>query len=211
MVRTLVYYFTALVVILDPVGTAALFAGLTRDTGVQYRKRMALRGVAIAAGVLLTFAFAGDFILRALGVNLSAFRIAGGALLFLLAIDMLFARQTGFRALTQGEAQEAGEKGDISVFPVAIPLIAGPGALTTMVLLMSRAEHEPPGPAGVILVLLVVLLITLALLLLASRVVSLLGTTGVNVITRVLGILLAAIAVQLILDGINTGIRLGGA
>lgn len=208
MVRTLAYYFTALVVILDPVGTAALFAGLTRDTGAQYRRRMALRGVAIAASVLLVFAFAGEFILRALSVSLPAFRIAGGALLFLLAIDMLFARQTGFRALTRSEAEEAGESADISVFPVAIPLIAGPGALTTMVLLMGRAEQEAPGPAGVILVLVAVLAITLVLLLLASRVVKLLGTTGVNVITRVLGILLAAIAMQLVLDGINAGILL---
>ena len=209
MTRTLAYYFTALIVILDPVGTAALFAGLTRGTGPAYRQRMAVRGVAIAAVLLLVFAFAGDFILRALGVGLSAFRIAGGALLFLLAIDMLFARQTGFRALTKSEAEEAGDSADISVFPVAIPLIAGPGALTTMVLLMSRADQEPLGASGVILVLLAVLAITLALLLLASHVVKLLGTTGVNVITRVLGILLAAIAVQLILDGINAGIRLG--
>ena len=208
MIRTLAYYFTALVVILDPVGTAALFAGLTRDTGDAYRRRMAVRGVSIAAALLLIFAFAGDFILRALGVGLSAFRISGGALLFLLAIDMLFARQTGFRALTQSEAKEAGESADISVFPVAIPLIAGPGALTTMVLLMSRAWEEALGPAGVILVLLTVLALTLVLLLLASQVVKLLGTTGVNVVTRVLGILLAAIAVQLILDGVNAGIHL---
>jgi multiple antibiotic resistance protein len=208
MIRTLAYYFTALVVILDPVGTAALFAGLTRDTGDAYRRRMAVRGVSIAAALLLIFAFAGDFILRALGVGLSAFRISGGALLFLLAIDMLFARQTGFRALTQSEAKEAGESADISVFPVAIPLIAGPGALTTMVLLMSRAGEEALGPAGVILVLLTVLALTLVLLLLASQVVKLLGTTGVNVVTRVLGILLAAIAVQLILDGVNAGIHL---
>ncbi|MBM3536538.1 MAG: NAAT family transporter [Alphaproteobacteria bacterium] len=208
MLRTLAYYFTALVVIVDPVGTAALFAGLTRGTGAEYRKRMALRGVAIAAGVLLVFAFAGEFILRALSVSLPAFRIAGGALLFLLAIDMLFARQTGFRALTQSEAEEAGESADISVFPVAIPLIAGPGALTTMVLLMSRAEQEVLGAAGVILVLLAVLAITLVLLLLASHVVKVLGRTGVNVITRVLGILLAAIAVQLVLDGVNAGVRL---
>jgi len=121
---------------------------------------------------------------------------------------MLFARQTGFRALTQSEAKEAGESADISVFPVAIPLIAGPGALTTMVLLMSRAGEEALGPAGVILVLLTVLALTLVLLLLASQVVKLLGTTGVNVVTRVLGILLAAIAVQLILDGVNAGIHL---
>ncbi len=209
MTRTLAYYFTALFVILDPVGTAAMFAAQTRGTSAKYRQRMAVRGVAIAGILLFLFAFAGDLILRALSVGLPAFRIAGGALLFLLAIDMLFARQSGFRALTEGENREAGESHDISVFPLAIPLIAGPGALTTMVLLMGRAEHEPLlGPAGVLLVLAVVLSIALALLLLAARVVALLGTTGVNVVSRVLGILLAAIAVQLILDGINAGVQL---
>lgn len=207
MARTLAYYFTALFVILDPVGTAALFAGLTRGTSPDLKRRMAMRGVAIAGGVLLVFAFAGDMILRALGIGLPAFRIAGGALLFLLAIDMLFARQTSFRALTETENREADASTDISVFPLAIPLIAGPGALTTMVLLMGRAEQEPLGAPLLIAVLIVVLAISLGLLLVSSRVVALLGTTGVNVVSRVLGILLAALAVQLVLDGVNAGLR----
>lgn len=208
MARTLAYYFTALVVILDPVGTAALFAGLTRGTSPDLKRRMAVRGVAIAGAVLLIFAFAGDLILRALGIGLPAFRIAGGALLFLLAIDMLFARQTSFRALSEPENREADAASDISVFPLAIPLIAGPGALTTMVLLMGRADQEPLGPGLVIAVLAVVLALSLTLLLVAGRVVSILGTTGVNVVSRVLGILLAALAVQLVLDGINAGVRI---
>lgn len=208
MARTLAYYFTALFVILDPVGTAALFAGLTRGTGAEQKRRMAIHGVAIAGAVLLLFSFAGDLILRALGIGLPAFRIAGGALLFLLAIDMLFARQTSFRALTDSENREADARPDISVFPLAIPLIAGPGALTTMVLLMGRADREPFGAALLIAVLIAVLAVSLALLLVASRVVALLGTTGVNVVSRVLGILLAALAVQLVLDGINAGVRL---
>lgn len=208
MIRTFAYYFTALFVILDPVGTAALFAGLTRGTSAELKRRMAVRGVAIAGALLLIFAFAGDFILRALGIGLPAFRIAGGALLFLLAIDMLFAHQTSFRTLTERENREADVAADISVFPLAIPLIAGPGGLTTMVLLMGRSDQEPYGAFLLIAVLILVLAIALTLLLLAGRVVALLGTTGVNVVSRVLGILLAALAVQLILDGINDGVHL---
>ena len=210
MARTIAYYFTALVVIIDPVGTAALFIGLTRGANPEHRRRMAVRGVAIAGIVLLTFAFAGDFILQALGVGLPAFRIGGGSLLFLLAIDMLLAGQPGFRGLTEVENREAGASRDISVFPLAIPLIAGPGALTTMALLMQRTG-DVADQVLLIAVLMAVLAIALGVLLAADQVIKLLGATGVHVISRVLGILLAAIAAQLILDGIAGGLRLGGA
>jgi multiple antibiotic resistance protein len=202
MLRTIAYSFVALLVITDPVGTAALFLGLTRGASAAHRRHMACRGVAIAGGVLLAFAFGGDIMLRALGVGLPAFRIAGGCLLFLLAIDMLLARQPGFRDLTESENREAGASPDISVFPLAIPLIAGPGALTTMVLLMNRTGEDVMNQVFLIVVLVVVLIVILLTLLAASELVKVLGATGVNVFSRVLGILLAALAVQLIIDGI---------
>lgn len=151
----------------------------------------------------------GDFVLRALGVSISAFRIAGGILLFLVAIDMLFAHGTVLRRTTGPEEAEAEHKQDISVFPLAIPLIAGPGAMTSIVLLMGRAGDDSLLQLAVLVVLITVLLVLLAVLLIAARVVTLLGVTGINVITRVLGIILAALAVQFILDGVTEAFKLG--
>ena len=193
--------FVALFVIVDPAGTAAVFAGLMPRANAAERRTTARRAVTIAAIVLMGFAIGGDWLLRALGIGLPAFRIAGGILLFLIAIDMVFSHQLGFRDLTQAEKGEAGASPDISVFPLAIPLIAGPGALTTMVLLMGRTAGEPARIAIVLATLAVVLALTYALLIAADRVARRLGTTGVNVVSRVLGILLAAIAAQLVLDG----------
>lgn len=207
------YSFLALFVIIDPIGTAALFLGLTHGMSESYRREMAARGVVVAGVLLLFFAFAGEILLQALGIGLAAFRIAGGVLLFLLAIDMVVARQSGLRTLTKTENREADREArarhDISVFPLAIPLIAGPGGLTTMVLLMGQAGGNWSARIGLIAVLAAVLAITYALLLAANRLVKILGTTGVNAITRVLGILLAALAVQFVLDGLVEGLRLG--
>jgi multiple antibiotic resistance protein len=164
---------------------------------------MAVRGTALAAGVLVVFALLGDSLLAALNIGLPAFRIAGGALLFLLAIDMVFARHSGVRAPTLREQAEAEHKKDISVFPLAIPLIAGPGAITT-VLLTAGGRHESLAATGALLAMLgVVLGLTLVSLLLSARIMRLLGETGANVVSRVLGIVLAALAVQFILDGLQ--------
>jgi multiple antibiotic resistance protein len=190
--------FLLLFVVIDPLGLAVIFAGLTHGETADYRRRMAVRGTVTAAVVLFVFALAGDALLKALNIGLSAFRIAGGGLLFLLAVDMVFARHSGVRAPTAREAAEAEQRKDISVFPLAIPLIAGPGAITT-VLLKSGAS------SGVMLgMLAVVLALTLAALLLAPRILKLLGETGTNVIGRVFGIILAALAVQFMLDGLAT-------
>jgi multiple antibiotic resistance protein len=209
MLQAIAYYFTALLVIVDPVGTAALFLGLTHGSTRKEQQALAVRSIAIAGAVLLVFAFAGEFLLRALGIGLPAFRAAGGCLLFLVAIDMLLGGQPGFRQLTVAESKEADDRDDISVFPLAIPVIAGPGALTTMVVLMGSVAGDPGNEAVLICVLIAVLAITLGLLLCAGRVVGLLGRTGVNVVSRILGILLAALAMQLMLDGIRTGLGLG--
>jgi multiple antibiotic resistance protein len=196
------YSFVTLFVVVDPIGTATIFGGLTRGASDAFRRRMAYRGTVIASALLFGFAFLGTPLLTALGITLPALSIAGGILLFLLAVDMVFARPSGIRNPTRPEQKEAAQSADISVFPLAIPLLAGPGALTSVVLLMERAA-SPLEAAGVIAALLGVMLLTLAALLGVSSVMRLLGVTGANVVSRVLGIVLAALAAQLVLDGLT--------
>lgn len=195
-----------LFVVVDPIGLAPIFAALTHDGSAAYRRRMALQGTAIACAILVAFVIFGDPLLRLLGIGLPAFQIAGGALLFLLAVDMVFARQSGIRSTTPPERREAEHKIDISVFPLAFPLIAGPGALTT-VLLMSREHAGASGtPVLVLVVVLIVLAATLATLLVAEHILRAIGRTGANVVSRLLGVILAALAVQYVLDGLRTGL-----
>lgn len=207
MIEQILHDIVALLVIIDPVGSAAIFAALLRGAPEPFRRRVACRATLIAGILILAFAFIGAPLLAALGITLPAFRIAGGVLLFLLAVDMVFARPSGIRYPTAREEEEAEHRADISVFPLAFPLLAGPGALTSIVLLMSRAQ-SPLEAAAVILALIVVMAATLALLLSAAQVVRLLGVTGTNVIGRVLGIILAALAAQYVLDGIAQGLPL---
>lgn len=202
MIDLVVTSTVALLVTIDPIGIGPVFAALTRGSDPAHRRRMAVKGVLIAALILFVFAFGGDFLLQALGIGFPAFRIAGGILLLLLAVDMVFARPSGLRSTTEGEREEATHRHDISVFPVAIPLIAGPGALTTVVLMMGRAGPDPLLAAAVLGVLAAVLVATLAVLLAAGAVTRLLGVTGTNVVSRVLGILLAALACQFVIDGL---------
>ena len=195
--------FVTLFVVLDPPGMGPIFVAITRGEGRDYRRRMALRGSLVALIILLVFAFSGDFMLRGLGISIAAFRIAGGILLLLIAIDMLFARATPLRRTTEAEEIEAEHKRDISVFPLAIPLIAGPGALTSIVLLMGRAGDSLLLKGAVLAALLAVMAIMLIVLLAGDRMNRLLGETGINVVGRVLGIVLAALAVQYVIDGIK--------
>ena len=190
-------------VIFDPIGTAVIFAALTHDWNHHEQRSAALRGVWVAAILLLVFAVAGAPLLQALGISLAAFHIAGGILLFLLAIDMMFARPSGFQAPTPPERDEVRRRDDVAVFPLAFPLLAGPGALTSTVLLVGRAA-TPLSAAVVITALAAVLGGTLAALLYASRLSRFLGITGANVISRVLGLILAALAAQFVLDGLAT-------
>ena len=134
--------FIALFVMIDPVGVATLFTALTFGEVEAYRRRMALKGTFISATILLLFTLSGDWLLATLGIGLPAFRIAGGILLFFLAIDMVLARDSGLRSTTLRENEEAATKQDISVFPLAIPLIAGPGALTSLLLLTGSSENK---------------------------------------------------------------------
>jgi len=199
VVSTLVVLF----VVVDPIGLSVLFGALTFGGSEAYRRRMAIKGTAVAGVTLVFFALAGSWTLARLGIGMPAFRIAGGLLLFLLAIDMVFARQTGLRSTTRREQQEAEHKEDISVFPLGIPLIAGPGSMTTVVLLVGD-HHNDWAALGVVLgLVVVVMLLTCLSLLGTARLMRLLGETGANVIGRVLGVVLSALAVQYVIDGIH--------
>jgi multiple antibiotic resistance protein len=197
-----------LTVVIDPLGCALIFAGLSRDLSPDERRRTAIRGATLAGTMLVLFLFIGDGLLRSLGIGLAAFRIAGGALLFLLAVDMVFVRRSGIRSVTPRERVEAEVKEDISVFPLAFPLIAGPGALTTVLL---YAAAIPPFSAQTWMLLgiiAMVVTVTLGCLLASHRIMRLIGETGANVVSRMLGLILTALATQFILDGINAGLKI---
>lgn len=211
MPELLVTAFVTFFVVIDPIGMAPLFAGLTPHADIPERRRIAVRGVAIATGILIVFAMIGEALLEALGIGLPAFRITGGLLLVLLAIDMVMARHSGISATTPEEAREAARSEDVTVFPLAIPLIAGPGALTAVLLLMGRAEGDLPMQAAVVGVMVIVLGLTLACLLLTSRIMRLLGVMGTNVLTRVFGIITAALGVQFVVDGVLAVLSAAGA
>lgn len=195
--------FIVLFSVVDPIGVAWLFAAMSHDVSWAEQRRMAITATLLASSILLVFFFSGTILLDWFGITIPAFRIAGGALLFLLSIDMVFARHTGLRSTTSNEQDEASHKQDISVFPLAFPLLAGPGAITT-ILLMSSAGKNTALYWESLLVIIVVILITLLALLFSPALVKSLGETGANVISRILGLLLAALAVQFIVDGIKT-------
>ncbi len=197
-----VHAFVVFLVVVDPIGLTAIYLALTEGAGAAYRRRMATRGVLLAGVILILFALVGPWLLHALGITLPAFRIAGGLLLFLLAIDMVFARHSGLRSPTGGEADEARARADISVFPLAFPLIAGPGALTSVLLLADSDAGHPWTFAAALGLLVLVLLLCYVLLRTAGAVMGALGLTGVNVVDRLFGVLLAALAVQYVVDGV---------
>lgn len=194
--------FIVLFSVVDPVGVAWLFAAMTEGADRHTQRRMAYRATCFAGGILLLFLFSGTLLLDWFGISIPAFRIAGGVLLFLLSIDMVFARQSGLRSTTSAEQDEATHKQDVSVFPLAFPLLAGPGAITTILLSAASSSHTPLA-WDTLVVLMAVLLTTLAALLYAPLLTRSLGETGANVISRLLGLLLAALAVQFVVDGVR--------
>lgn len=186
-----------------PLDVAAIFAALTANKTALQRRSIAIRGALIGGAILLMFALVGEFVLAGLGISISALRTAGGILLLLMGIEMVFARSSGGTSTIDEEEQEAVSKADISVFPLATPLIAGPGAMGAAILLMANQQGNLAGQAIVIGALLAILLLTLVSLLLAGRLQALLGVTGMHVIERVMGVILTALAVQFIFDGIK--------
>lgn len=210
MIETAAIAFATLFATIGPIDVAAMFSGLTADATPQHRRSMAVRGTLIAGGILITFALVGEIILGSLGISLAALRTAGGILLLLIGIDMVFARTSGGTSTTDEEAREAASRKDISVFPIATPLIAGPGAMGAAVLLMANTEGDITLQATVIASIVAILLFTLVSLLLASKIQQFLGVTGMHVISRVMGVLLASLAVQFMFDGIKQSGLLGG-
>ena len=203
MVEQLIKTFIVFFVVIEPVSLAPMFGALTRGGEGGYRRRMAFKSIGISAMIFVGFALAGDFVLKALGVSVDAFKIAGGLLLFMLSVDMVFARQSGMRSTTVREQDEARYREDISVFPMAFPLIAGPGSLATLLLFVVDARGDLQQWAMLMGVVLAVLLITLILLLSTTWVMRVLGQTGANVISRLLGVVLSALAVQYVVDGVS--------
>lgn len=202
MLRIAAIAFTTFFATIGPVDLAALLAALTPDCAPAHRRSMALKGTLIATGILLLFALFGSALLDHLGISLAAFRTAGGILLLLLGIDMVFGRYAGTTRSSEEETCEAKQKQDISVFPLATPLIAGPGTIGATILLIAEARGEFALQLAVIAALLVVLAMTLLLMMAANHVQRLLGVTGLHVISRTVGVLLSALAVQFIFEGI---------
>lgn len=195
-IAAIIASFTTLFVIIDPIGLAPLFVALTVGMEPRHRRAVALRACGIAVLVLALFGLAGKAVLGFVGISMPAFRIAGGILLFLTALDMLFERRGKRRS---GQATHVD---DPSVFPLATPLIAGPGAIATMILLRGEAGSDALEVAAVYAVLVAVIAVTLVLFLAAGLIERALGRVGINVVTRLLGMLLAALSVQFVLDGL---------
>jgi multiple antibiotic resistance protein len=194
----LITAFATLFVVIDPPGLVPLFIALTRGMAPERRRAMARRACIIATVLLTLFGLFGENILGFIGISMPAFRIAGGILLFLTALDMLFERRTQRR-----EGQQPDPDHDPSVFPLATPLIAGPGAIATMILLVGQSGPDWTGAAYVIGLLWLMMVVTFAFLLASPPLERMLGRTGVIVITRLLGMLLAALSVQFVLDGVR--------
>lgn len=209
MIETAAIAFATFFATIGPIDVAAMFSALTAESTPEHRRTMAVRGTLIAGGILISFALVGEIMLGSLGISLAALRTAGGILLLLIGIDMVFARSSGGTSTIEDEEKEAASKQDISVFPIATPLIAGPGAMGAAVLLMANTNGDLGLQATVIASILAILLLTLMALLLASKIQQFLGVTGMHVISRVMGVLLSALAVQFIFDGIKQSGLLG--
>lgn len=193
--------FATFFVVIDPPGCAPIFASLTAGAPATHRRAMAIRSTLVAGAILFAFALGGKPFLKALGVGLQAFKVAGGIMLFLIALEMVFERRTERRE-TRAEDVRATAHEDISIFPMGIPMIAGPGSIASAMLLTSRAEGWTE--RGVVLgALAVTLLLTMAALLAAGPIMKLLGERLEAMITRVLGVILAALAAQFVIDGLR--------
>ena len=193
-----------------PADVAFIFAALTKDNTASERHTFATRGIFISTIILLMFGFLGNQILDLFGITIPALRTAGGILLMLIAIDMVFARHSGGSGTTNEEEAESKGRDDISVFPLAMPLVAGPGSISAVILLTTGAGSDVEFWL-VIAALLSMMVMTWLTLLLAIPLQKLLGLTGLSVVSRVVGILLAALAVQFIFDGLQTSGLLSGA
>jgi multiple antibiotic resistance protein len=205
MLEQIVKFFIVFFVVVEPLSIVPAFSSLTNGASDDYRRRMALKAVTVAAAILLLFALLGKPFLALMGISIEAFRIFGGLLLFLIALEMVFARESGTRTSTD-ERAESRRRADISVFPLAFPLIAGPGALVTVLLWVgpvSVTEH-PVLFTGFAVSAALVLLVTLGMMLIAGPLMRAVGITGANVANRLFGVVLGALSVQFVLDGLRS-------
>ena len=197
-VSSLITFF----VVIDPPGCAPIYAGLTKGASPTHRRAMAVRSVLVASAILFVFALFGEDLLRALGISLASFRIAGGIMLFLIALEMVFEKRTQRREDRAAKVAETPEVEDVSIFPMAMPMIAGPGSIASVMLLMSRNDGLERSLV-VLAALATILALTLLALLAAGPIMRVLGVKIEAVITRLLGVLLAALAVQFVIDGVK--------
>lgn len=202
MFDQLLKFFVTFLLVVEPVSFIPLFMALTAGSSELERRRMARKAVTIAALILLFFALVGGRFLELLNISIDAFRIFGGLLLFLIALEMVFARQSGTR--TSGPEEEEGrQRADISVFPLAFPFIAGPGSLTTILLYFGPATEDPLRWGLLLACVVLALVVTLVTLYAVTPIYRVMGVTGANVMNRLLGVVLGALAVQYVIDGLR--------
>lgn len=204
MINSILSSFVTLFVIIDPVALVPIFMGLAQRMTAHERNIAARKACWISAILLLLFAFAGEIFLTLIGISEAAFQIAGGFLLMIASIEMVVAHHTGMTSTTPPEEKEASISRDITVFPLAIPLISGPGALTSVILFMKEAQDSILQQMLIAGVILVVIAITYLFLRVAPHLQKILGVTGSNVVTRVFGIILTALATQFIITGVQS-------
>jgi multiple antibiotic resistance protein len=198
----LLKFFVTFLVVVEPIGVIPMFIAMTQGVPEQERRRMARKGVLISGILFLLFALGGGPFLRTMNISLDAFRIFGGLLLFLIALEMVFARPSGSRT-SSPEEEEGMRRTDISVFPLAFPFIAGPGSLATILLASGPATHDPLLFVGLMACVLIALAVVLVTLYLATPLMRLVGVTGANVLNRIFGVVLGALAVQYVIDGVR--------
>jgi multiple antibiotic resistance protein len=192
--------FVALFVIADPIGTAAVFMTLTQGYSEAAKRKMAIKAVLVAAAVLYAFAFFGLELLGAIGISMPSFQIAGGILIFLTALNMVMAHPEPSKSFG---ADRAGPYPDISVYPIALPLLVGPGAITTTILFLTKSNDDMGLQVAVLSAVAVVLILSLICFLMADRVGRIIGDDGNKILTRVIGLLLAALAVEFVVKGVK--------
>jgi multiple antibiotic resistance protein len=200
-VSSLITFF----VVIDPPGCAPIYAGLSAGASAAHRRAMAFRAVGVAAAILLVFALVGEDLLRGLGISLASFRIAGGIMLFLIALEMVFEKRTQRREDRAAKVADDPEVEDVSIFPMAMPMIAGPGSIASVMLLMAKNDGLQR-TLVVLAALATILALTLIALLAAAPLMRFLGAKIEAVITRLLGVLLAALAVQFVMDGLQVSL-----
>jgi multiple antibiotic resistance protein len=212
MLEQALKFFIVFFVVVEPISLIPVFSGLTEGASDRYKHKMALKSVLVASGILLLFALVGAGFLSAMGIAIDSFRIFGGLLLFLISLEMVFARESGTRT-SSDEKVESRKRADVSVFPLAFPFMAGPGALTTLLLWFGPipVTHHPVQFALMFGCAIVVLGCCLLAMWIAGPLMRVVGVTGTNVANRLFGVVLGALAVQFVVDGLRVSFKLAGA